>query len=91
MPRPSLRTRSRKRRSAKLPGGRTTIHYKKEKAGFARCGRCGRQLSGIPRLDPSRIRKLPQSRRRVERIYGGYLCHECLQEMLKEAVRGLTA
>jgi len=87
VPRPALRTRSRKRVSVRLPGGRTTIHYKREKPKPARCARCGEKLGGVPRLNPAEMRKLPHSRRRPERMYGGYLCPRCLRETLKEAVR----
>jgi len=88
MPRPSQRTRSKKRVKVKLPGGRTTIHYKREKANPARCGRCGQILHGIPRCHPAELRKLPANQRRIERMYGGNLCHNCLKELLKQTVRG---
>lgn len=87
MPRPSLRTRSRKRHLLPLPGGRVKTSYKKEKTSVSRCARCGKVLSGAPRLAPYRLRKLPTSHRKVERTYGGQLCHNCVQELLKQAVR----
>ena len=87
MPKPSFRTRSRKRVQKKVPGGRTTIHYKKEKSKPAECSRCGRTLHGIPRCHPSELKKLTRSQRRVMRMYGGQLCANCLKELLKEAVR----
>ncbi|MEM2917835.1 MAG: 50S ribosomal protein L34e [Candidatus Bathyarchaeia archaeon] len=90
MPRPSLRTRSRKRVYLKLPGGKSVIHYEKEKQGYLRCSRCSRILFGIPRLSSSELRKLSMSQRRIKRMYGGQLCHTCLQDMLKEAVRSLS-
>ncbi|MBE0511813.1 50S ribosomal protein L34e [Candidatus Bathyarchaeota archaeon] len=89
MPRPSLRTRSRKRRRVKSSGGRVETHYGKEKTGFSRCARCGRALSGLPRSNPSGLRKLPVSQRRVERMYGGHLCHSCLRDLLKQAARDI--
>lgn len=88
MPKPSQRTRSRKRQDLRLPGGRFETHYKREKPDVSRCSRCGRELSRIPRLIPSELRKLPASQRRVERIYGGQLCHGCLRDLLKQTVRG---
>jgi len=90
VPRPKLRTRSRKRVNVRLPGGRTTTHYKREKPNPARCARCHGKLAGVPRLNPAEIRKLPASQRRPERIYGGYLCPRCLRETLKEAARIAT-
>ena len=91
MPRPKLRTRSRKRVSVRLPGGRTAIHYKREKPRPARCARCGGKLGGVPRLTPVEIRRLPANQRRPERIYGGQLCPRCLREALKEAARLASA
>ncbi|MEM0357025.1 MAG: 50S ribosomal protein L34e [Candidatus Bathyarchaeia archaeon] len=87
MPRPALRTRSRKRVSKALPGGRSGIHVKHEMPGKATCSICGSPLAGIPRLLPSEIRKLNRSKRRVSRIYGGQLCSRCLKTALKQAVR----
>ncbi|GBC70723.1 hypothetical protein HRbin02_00491 [Candidatus Calditenuaceae archaeon HR02] len=42
-----------------------------------KCAWCGRPLSGV-----SDGRKLPLSWKRVERLYGGYLCHACLREAI---------
>lgn len=87
MPRPSQRTRSRKRSPKRLPGGRASVHYKKEKVRASRCVRCNRVLSGVPRLAQSKMGKLTASQKRIQRIYGGQLCHVCLQDLLKHAVR----
>jgi large subunit ribosomal protein L34e len=87
MPRPALRTRSRKRQNVRLPGGRSTIHYKKEKTNPPICSRCDAQILGVPRLSPSKLRKLPINRKRPERIYGGDLCPKCLRDLLKQATR----
>jgi large subunit ribosomal protein L34e len=87
MPQPSKRTRSVKRHDLRLPGGRFETHYKREKPDVSRCSRCGRELSGIPRLIPSELRKLSASQRGIERIYGGQLCHGCLRDLLKQTVR----
>lgn len=87
MPKPSLRTRSKKRRILRLPGGRVGTHYGKEKVTSSRCIRCGRMLSGTSRFTASKIRKLPLSQRRIERPYGNLLCSTCLRDSLKQSVR----
>jgi large subunit ribosomal protein L34e len=87
MPKPQLRTRSQKRETQRLPGARVTIHYKQKKVKASHCVRCGRLLPSIPRLAPSKISGLSASRKRLNRVYGGQLCHTCLQEALKQAVR----
>jgi len=87
MPKRSLRTRSKKRRTLRLPGGHSVTHYKKEKITPQQCTRCGRKISGASHLIPSEIRKLPASQRKIERPYGNLLCPTCLQDLLKQSVR----
>jgi large subunit ribosomal protein L34e len=87
MPRRSLRVRSKKRQVFRLPGGKSGVHYEKEKIGPLHCSRCGRIVSGAPHLAQSEIRKLPASQRRIGRPYGSLLCPTCLQNMLKQAAR----
>jgi large subunit ribosomal protein L34e len=87
MPRPMLRNRSRKRVYKALPGGRTGIHFKREIVGENCCSVCGSLLAGIPKLLPSETRKLNRTKRRISRIYGGQICHNCLKTALKKAVR----
>ncbi|MFQ6064932.1 MAG: 50S ribosomal protein L34e [Candidatus Bathyarchaeia archaeon] len=91
MPEPSKRTRRKKRYSLQLPGGRAGTHYKREKVGSSRCSRCGKRLSGIPRLIPSQVSKLSASQRKVERMHGGQLCHDCLRDLLRQRVRSAHA
>jgi len=83
MPRRMLRTRSRSRRFIRTPGGRVVIHYVDEKRGFHRCARCGGIIHGIPR---EKDYKLSHSERTVERYYGGMLCQNCLEELIRARV-----
>jgi large subunit ribosomal protein L34e len=87
MPKPSLRSRSKKRHRLRLPGGRNEIRYRRGRTNSSSCLRCGQELSGVPRLKPSRIRKLAGSTRRPERMYGGQMCPTCLRNLLKQATR----
>lgn len=87
MPKPSLRTRSKKKKLQRLPGGRTVTHYKKEKVGASHCVQCGKILPTIPKLIPSKMQNLTASQKRLQRMYGGQLCHVCVQAALKQAVR----
>ncbi|MGB9960518.1 MAG: 50S ribosomal protein L34e [Candidatus Bathyarchaeales archaeon] len=91
MPKPAQRTRSRKRVCKALPGGRTGIHFKLEVAAQKSCGLCGKPLNAVPRLPPSEIGKLNRTRKRIWRIYGGQICHNCLKTALKKAARTLNA
>ncbi|MCW4052142.1 MAG: 50S ribosomal protein L34e [Candidatus Bathyarchaeota archaeon] len=88
MPRPSLRTRSRKRSRCPLPGGRSKIKYKSEKTAATKCSTCGRELPSLPH-SAAKIRRLPRTGKKISRIYGGQLCHICLRESLKKASRSL--
>ncbi|MCS7115429.1 MAG: 50S ribosomal protein L34e [Candidatus Bathyarchaeota archaeon] len=87
MPRPSLRTRSRKLVKKALPGGRSKYHFEKEKTKAPPCFLCGKPIAGIPRLNPAEIRKQNRSKRKVSRPYGRQVCHNCLENALKQAAR----
>jgi large subunit ribosomal protein L34e len=83
LPRRCLRTRSRKRKYVRAPGGRTVIHYVDEKRNNHHCARCGGIIHGIPK---EKDFKLTHSERTVERYYGGVLCQNCLEELLRSKV-----
>lgn len=87
MPRPGLRTRSKRRVFVRTPGGRIVIRYEPRKPGPARCAVCGKPLNGVPRLKPVELRNLAKTEKRPERPYGGYLCPRCLSRLLREAIR----
>ena len=87
MPRPHHRTRSLRKIHVRLPGGETVVHYEKRRPGPARCAICGRPLNGVPRLRPVELRKLPKTAKRPERPFGGMICHECLERLLKRSIR----
>lgn len=84
MPRPALRSRTTKRRPVRTPGGRLVMRVIPKKHGYPRCAVCKRPLQGVPRMT---IREERRGHRPPVRMYGGYLCHECLRSALKEAIR----
>ena len=83
-----FRSTSYKKIRKRTPGGRLVIHFRRKKVGYAKCAICKKPLSGVPRLRPSEIRKLPKSQRRPTRPYGGYLCSACMRKEIKKRVRG---
>ncbi len=87
MPRGAYRSRSLKRKYVRTPGGRIVIHYFKRRPNPAKCALCKRELHGVPRLRPSKLRQLPKSLRKPTRPFGGNLCPKCLEKLLKKAVR----
>ena len=85
--RPGLRTKSVKKTSRKLPSGRLTTHFKKEKPSVHKCGACGSQLHGLPRMKPIRYSNLSKSARTVSRKFGANLCAGCAKKKIKELAR----
>lgn len=83
----SLRTRSRKKSRLVTPGGRKVTHFKAEKAGRATCGRCGTQMSGVATGSATMMRNLTGSQKVPERPYGGILCPECLDSLMRYTTR----
>ena len=71
----------------RTPGGRITVLIKKAKGQKHKCAICKRPLFGVVHDHPRRLRKYPKSQKRVSRIFGGYLCHRCLEKLIKESVR----
>jgi large subunit ribosomal protein L34e len=90
MPRLSRRSRSLRRVHKKMPGGSTKLVYDKRKPGVARCALCRIELKGISRLRPFQSRNAPKSKKRTQRIYGGFLCATCLKEKLKQEARAAS-
>ena len=87
MPEPYKRSRSLRRLQVKVSGGRTLAHYKKRKPGKAKCGNCGTLLKGVPRERPLKMSKLPKTKKRPERPYGGNLCSKCTRLLFIEKAR----
>ncbi len=76
-----------RRLQVKVPGGRTARHYKKRKPQNAKCGKCRAVLKGTLRERPFRMTKLPKTKKRPERPYGGNLCSRCMRTLIVEKAR----
>jgi len=75
-----------KKKYVKLPGNKIKVIFKKRKPKSAKCGICGKELQGIPRLRKGDFRKLSKSERRPNRPYGGNLCSRCMRnEIIRRA------
>lgn len=59
---------------------------KVKKKSRAKCARCKKPLAGVPSRQKE-LRKLPKTKKRPTRPYGGYLCSSCMRELIKEKVR----
>jgi len=89
MTKPRFKSRSWKKVKVRLPGGRVVIHYRRKKTKPPICGKCGKQLHGVPRVRSSILRKLKKTEKRPERPYGGNLCSYCMREIMKEKARSV--
>ncbi|HDJ89961.1 MAG TPA: 50S ribosomal protein L34e [Thermoprotei archaeon] len=83
MPKPSQRSQV-KIKMVRTPGGRLVIHYLKKKVKIPRCSLCKKPLNGFPNS-----RKKIKYHRPPNRIYGGYLCSNCLRLALKRRIHAL--
>ena len=89
MPRPSERTRSKRRINKALPGGNSKTDFRGKTATVSHCSLCGQKLTGVSNASPLKTRKVNRGRRRIWRLHGGQLCHSCLKMALKQTVRTL--
>ena len=87
MPAPRLRSRSLRKLFRKVPGGRTSIHFKKQKPKAAHCASCRAVLKGVPRAFPFQMRTLAKSKKRPERPFGGKLWSRCMRLEIINKVR----
>ena len=87
MPAPRYRSRSKKRKNVTTPGKIAKIHYQKHGTSQKKCAGCGISIKSIPRLRGPNILKISKTKRRPNRIYGGYYCPACLSQRIKVAVR----
>lgn len=84
---PRLRSTSAKAQHRRTPRGRVSVFYRPKKPAAAHCAICGMKLQGVPRGSPSQMAKLSKTEKRPERVFGGVLCHACVEDLLKERIR----
>lgn len=84
MPRPSQRTKKVRRIKRRLPGGRTVIRFEKKDHSKPVCSVCKKPLAGVKSGRTAELKKLPKSKKRPNRPYGGQLCSRCMREKIKE-------
>lgn len=82
-----IKSRTFRRIKVKVPGGRTTTHYKLRKPKAAHCGICGAVLKGVPRERPVKMRTLAKTKKRPERPFGGVLCSKCSRAKIKADIK----
>ncbi|MEZ0320195.1 MAG: 50S ribosomal protein L34e [Pyrobaculum sp.] len=83
MPRPALRTKSKRKVKVKTPGGRTVVHYEKKAKGVPKCPITKKPLGGMN----MKVYRFGISIRAPSRPYGGFYSHKVLARALRIAVR----
>ena len=86
MPEPYKRSRTLRRVYVQISSG-TVIHYKKRKPRKVKCGNCSSLLKGVPRERPYKMERLPKTKKRPERPYGGNLCSKCTRDIMVDKAR----
>lgn len=87
MPRGMHKSKTLRQVFVKTPGGKTVKHYRRRKPSKAVCGSCKKELKGVPKNIPAKVRAMPKSARRPERPYGGNLCSACTRRLLQTKAR----
>ncbi len=72
----------------RTPGAKTVVHYRQRKPSKAVCANCKKQLAGVPRELPAKMRNMPKTAKRPERPFGGVLCSVCMRNRMKQQARG---
>ena len=83
MPKPYLRSRSISKIKVRTPSGKVNVHYESKKNSTPKC-KCGKTLNGAK----DNFHKHSKSEKKVNRPYGGTLCHSCLERLIKKSYRG---
>lgn len=78
-------TRSNKVKIVKTPGGKLKYHHLKKVATRPKCGDCGIALPGISALRPREYSHVSNTKKTVNRAYGGSLCANCVKEKIIRA------
>lgn len=78
--------RKAKKIKKRIPSGKSVIRRGKKRPAYTKCAECGAQIHGMPRLKPSKLKKIPKSKRVPNRPYGGNLCSSCMRNELKKKV-----
>jgi len=86
MPEPKLRSTSSKKRMRHAQT-RASVTTKAKKPSPATCALCGKNLAGMPRRGVHEKSKLSKTQKRPQRPFGGVLCANCTEAVIKEKTR----
>jgi large subunit ribosomal protein L34e len=81
------KSRTFRRVKVKTPGGETKVQYKRRKPSKAKCSECKAILTGVARALPGKMKKMPKTKKRPTRPYGGVLCTKCTRKKITQKAR----
>ncbi len=84
-----FKSRTFKRSTVRTPGGVLKRVFTLGRPKKAHCANCSKELAGVARARPNKLRKINKSQRRPERPQGGKLCSGCTRNIMKEKGRSL--
>ncbi len=75
------------KRQRKSPTGKPVVKYKAAHPAKTLCALCASKLNAVPNRSTANLGKLSKTQKRPERKFGGVLCANCTQEIIKEKSR----
>lgn len=87
MVRPALRSRSLRKVTRKIPGGRSVIQYKSKRPKKGACATTGQALKGAASKKASALKSSSRSSKRPSRPFGGKLSASAARVIMKNRAR----
>ncbi|MDT7900461.1 MAG: 50S ribosomal protein L34e [Acidianus sp.] len=87
MPKPQFRSRSYRKLHIRTPSGESKLHFERRKNKLAHCAICGNPLNAVK---TNKVYSFSLTEKRPERPFSGYMCHRCLENLIKLSVRGIS-
>ena len=81
------KTRTLRRVYKKTPGGKVKVCYEQKTSQKAKCGLCGKVLSGTLAASKAVMKNTAKSQKRPERPFGGVLCSSCTRRVIIKNAR----
>ena len=76
------KSRSKRKIYVRVPSGKVNIQFRKRKPAKAQCAECGAILKGVARVRANRLHRIPKTKKRPSRPFGGFLCTRCMRKQI---------
>jgi large subunit ribosomal protein L34e len=74
------------RKLKKKVAGGSVMRFEKKKPSRPVCSVCRKPLSAVKKGRAVELKKLPKSKKKPNRPYGGQLCSACMREEIREKI-----